>query len=216
MIYILGAGGFARETLNIFIDLGRKDEVVGFLEDNCRRRGELLNGKTIDDTSVLINLDRDKMKLICGIGTPLRKGLIERTKELGYEYENVIHPSVIKSEWVEFGEGFIICAGNIFTSQITVGSYSIVNLDCTIGHDVKIGKYTTISPGVHISGKVTIDDGCFIGTGTVIVENVSIGSNSFIGAGAVVTEDIPENVLAVGVPAKPIRKLTDSDWRELV
>ncbi len=55
-----------------------------------------------------------------------------------------------------------------------------------------------------------------IGVGTTIIDRVSIGKGSFIGAGAVVTEDIPENVLAVGVPAKPIRTLSESDWIELV
>jgi len=45
---------------------------------------------------------------------------------------------------------------------------------------------------------------------------VAGGKGCCIGAGSVVTEDIPENVLAVGVPAKPVRELTASDWRELV
>jgi len=216
MIYILGAGGFAREVLNIYIDLGKDAEVAGFLEENCQRRDALLNEKIMGDISILNSLDRYNIKLICGIGTPLRKRLIEYTKELGYKYDTIIHPSVIKSKWVTFGEGNIICAGNIFTSQITIGDYTIVNLDCTIGHDVNIGEYTTISPGVHISGKVSIGNGCFIGTGVVIAEKISIGMNSCVGAGAVVTEDIPENVLAVGVPAKPVRKLTTSDWVELI
>jgi len=216
MIYILGAGGMARETLNICIDLGRDNEVVGFLEENCQRRGDILNEKPIDDVSILNNLDRNNVKLLCAIGSPLRKRLIEYTKKLGYEYDTIIHPSVIKSKWVTFGEGSIICAGNIFTSQITIGGYTIVSLDCTISHEVDIGKYTTISPGVHISGKASIGDECFIGTGAVIVDRVSIGRGSYIGAGAVVIEDIPENVLALGVPAKPIRRLSESDWRELI
>ena len=216
MIYILGAGGFAREVLNIYIDLGKDNKVAGFLEENCQRTDALLNEKIIGDISILNGLDRHNIELICGIGTPLRKRLIEYTRKLGYEYDTIIHPSVIKSKWVTFGKGSIICAGNIFTSQITVGDYTIVNLDCTIGHDVNIGEYTTISPGVHISGKASIGNGCFIGTGVVIAEKVSIGMNSYIGAGAVVTKDIPENVLAVGVPAKPVRRLTASDWVELI
>ena len=216
MISILGAGGFAREVFNIFIDLKRDDEVIGFLEENCQRKGEILNGKPIDDLSVLKNLDRNNIKLVCGIGTPLRKRLIEYSTSLGYKYDTIIHPSVIKSKWVTFGDGNIICAGNILTNQIIIGNYSILNLHCTIGHDAKIGNYTTISPGVHVSGKVSIGDECFIGTGAVIVEKVSIGKGSFIGAGAVVSKDIPENVLAVGIPAKPIRKLTESDWGGLL
>jgi len=215
-VYIIGAGGFAREVLNIYIDLGRGYEVQGFLEENCQRRGKLLNEKPIDDISILNSLNRDDIKLICAIGTPLRKRLIELTKKKGYKYDTVVHPSVIKSRWVTFGKGCIVCAGTILTSQITVGEYTIVNLDCTIGHDVNIGKYTTISPGVHISGKVSINDECYIGTGVAIVDKVSIGRCSCVGAGAVVTRDISENVLAVGVPAKPIKSLGESDWKEIV
>jgi sugar O-acyltransferase (sialic acid O-acetyltransferase NeuD family) len=215
MIYILGAGGFAKEVLNIYIDAGREDEVIGFLEENCQRRGELLNRKPIDDVSILEKTERHDIKLICAIGTPLRKRLIEYTEQLGYDYDTIIHPSVIKSRWVTFGKGDIICAGNILTSQINIGDHTIINLDCTIGHDVHIGKYCTISPGVHISGRVKIGDGVFIGTGAVIIPRVNIGNNSIIGAGAVVTKDIPENTLAVGVPAKPIRRVTESDWRNI-
>jgi sugar O-acyltransferase (sialic acid O-acetyltransferase NeuD family) len=216
MIYILGAGGLAREVLDIYTDLGRDNEVVGFLEENCQRKGHILNGKPINDVSILSNLDGNNVKLVCAIGSPLRKRLVEYTKKLGYEYDTVIHPSVIKSKWLTLGEGSIIYAGNIFTSQATIGGHTIVNPGCTIAHDVVIGKYTTISPGAHISGRVSIGDECFIGTGAVIANDVSIGKGSYIGAGAVVTEHIPESVLAVGVPAKPIRNLSQSDWRELI
>ena len=47
-----------------------------------------------------------------------------------------------------------------------------------------------------------------------IMDGVSISKGSYIGAGAVVTNDIPENVLAVGVHAKPVREMTGFDWRE--
>jgi|Deesub1362B_J571_1020462.scaffolds.fasta_scaffold01219_6 sugar O-acyltransferase (sialic acid O-acetyltransferase NeuD family) len=215
-IYIIGAGGFAREVLNVYIDSGRENDVLGFLEENCTREGELLNDKPIYDISVLENSDRKNIKLICGIGTPLRKKLIEYTKKLGYDYDTIIHPNVVKSRWVEIGEGCIICAGNIITTQVSIGDFTIINLDCTIGHDVTIGKYTNISPGVNVSGRVSIGDECFIGTGAAVVPNVSIGNRCFIGAGAVVTKDIPDNVLAVGVPAKPIKKLTEHDWRRMI
>jgi sugar O-acyltransferase (sialic acid O-acetyltransferase NeuD family) len=210
LIYIIGAGGFGREVLNIYTDLGREEEVAGFLIENCDKRGTKINEKPLHDITL------SSVKLICAIGTPLRKRLIEDTKNKGYNYDSVIHPSVIKSRWVVFGEGTIICAGNIFTSQIKVGDYSIVNLSCTIGHDVEIGKYTTISPGVNISGRVTIGDGCFIGTGVSIIEKITIGNQSYIGAGSVVANDIPPNVLALGVPAKPVRALDLPEWKKLL
>lgn len=216
MIYIIGAGGFGREVLNIYIDLGREEEIAGFLIENCDKQGTKINEKPLHDITLLNNIEMSNVKLICAIGTPLRKRLIEDTKSKGFSYDSVIHPSVVKSRWVAFGEGTIICAGNIFTSQIKVGDYSIVNLSCTIGHDVEIRKYTTISPGVNVSGRVTIGDECFIGTGVSIIEKVTIGNQSYIGAGSVVVNDIPSNVMALGIPAKPVRKLDLAEWKKLV
>jgi sugar O-acyltransferase (sialic acid O-acetyltransferase NeuD family) len=215
-IYILGAGGFARETFDIYIDLSREDDVIGFLEENCKKVGQVINGKKIDDVNILNNLDRDEVNLICAIGSPMRKRLVEYTEDLGFHYDTVIHPSATKSRWVSIGRGCIICGGSIFTTQIEVGEHTIVNLNCTVGHDVRIGKYTTVSPATNISGRVRIGDGCFVGTNASIAERVSIGNGSFIGAGSVVTSHVPDNTLAYGVPARPIRKLEASDWEQLV
>ena len=55
--------------------------------------------------------------------------------------------------------------------------------------------------------KTTIKQGSSIGAGSIILP-VTVGNYSLIGAGSVVTEDIPDNVLALGNPAKVIRKLT--------
>lgn len=53
---------------------------------------------------------------------------------------------------------------------------------------------------------VHVETGADIGTGAVVIPGVKIGRNSIIGAGAVVTENIDENSVAVGVPAKIIKK----------
>lgn len=216
MIYIIGAGGCGREVLIIYTDLARDNEVAGFLEENCKQNGNILNEKPVYDFSILNSLNNKDIKLICAIGTPLRKRLIECTKQLGYEFDTVIHPSVIKSRWVEFGEGVIICPGNVLTTQIVVDNYTIINYGCTVGHDVRIGKYTTISPGARISGRVSIGDECYIGAGSVVIDRKIIGNNVYIGAGAVVTEDVPDNVLALGVPARPVRNLNDTEWKKLI
>jgi len=46
-----------------------------------------------------------------------------------------------------------------------------------------------------------------LGGNVVVLPGVSIGNNAVIGAGSVVTKDIPENVVAVGNPCKPIRNI---------
>ena len=52
---------------------------------------------------------------------------------------------------------------------------------------------------------VHIGENVWIGAGTIIVPGVTIGKNSVIGAGSVVVKDIPDNVVALGTPAKVIK-----------
>ncbi|MCL2116609.1 MAG: acetyltransferase [Methanobrevibacter sp.] len=208
-VFILGAGGFGREILDFFTDLGREKDVLGFLDENSQIKGEIINNKTVYHTSQLNEYNPEDVKLVCGIGIPSksRTKIIEKTKKMGFEYETIIHPSVMISKWVEVGEGTVICAGSILTTQIKIGNFSIINLACTVGHDVTIGNFTTLSPGTHISGNVSIGNECFFGTGSVTVQGVEIGDNSIIGAGAVISKSIPSFSLVVGVPGKVIKNL---------
>lgn len=112
--------------------------------------------------------------------------------------------------------------------NIECGENVYFNVNCVVLDTMKItiGSNVMFGPGVHIytashpldiatrrvlecSKPVTIGDDCWIGGNTVICPGVTIGSGSVIGAGSVVTKDIPENTLAVGNPAKVIRKLNE-------
>ena len=62
---------------------------------------------------------------------------------------------------------------------------------------------------------ITVGDNVWIGGNVVVLPGVTIGSGSVIGAGSVVSRDIPENVLAVGNPCRPIRSINPEDRRML-
>ncbi|MBU7015418.1 MAG: acyltransferase [Theionarchaea archaeon] len=62
--------------------------------------------------------------------------------------------------------------------------------------------------GPRVVNPVLIKKGSWIGTGATLLPGVTVGEYAVIGAGAVVTGDIPDHVLAAGVPAKVIRTLT--------
>jgi sugar O-acyltransferase (sialic acid O-acetyltransferase NeuD family) len=216
MIYLLGSGAMARETFQIYDDLGKSKIICGFIEENSKKRkSKSIRGKSIMDSSIINTLPKDSI-FIGAIGTPLRKRWINEIETDSFVFDTVIHPSVMLGSFVKIGSGCIVCQGTIMTCDINIGQHTIINIGCTISHDCEIGDFVTICPGVNIGGNVRISDGCWIGIGTKIINEVSIGKGSFIGAGSVVTENIPENVLAIGVPAKPINTINNSDWEKLI
>lgn len=113
--------------------------------------------------------------------------------------------------------------------QITIGDrcyigfyFSILNASCvTVGDDVLIASHVLITSENHginpesdtpymdqplISKPVIIGDGCWIGEKAIITPGVTIGKKSIIGAGSIVTRSVPDYCIAVGNPAKVIKK----------
>jgi maltose O-acetyltransferase len=60
-----------------------------------------------------------------------------------------------------------------------------------------------------VTKPVTIEDDLWIGANCVILPGITLHKGSVVGAGAVVTKDVPENAIAVGVPAKILKYRTD-------
>lgn len=117
-----------------------------------------------------------------------------------------------------------IAFGTFFSRRaVTVAPYVSIGSYCIVG-EVQIGARTQISSHVEIPGahqhfrdlrghltdstnatdaRLAIGADCWIGAAAIIMANV--GEQSTIGAGSVVVKDIPAGVVAVGVPAKPIK-----------
>jgi len=84
----------------------------------------------------------------------------------------------------------------------------------TIEDDVEIGPFSCLLSESTIDsklGKIVLKEGCCIGTHSTIMPNVTIGKNSIVGAYSFVNKDIPDNVLAYGVPCKVIKLLGDKN-----
>ena len=64
-----------------------------------------------------------------------------------------------------------------------------------------------IDQGHYESQSVTLKNGCWVGANAIILPGVVVGRNSVVGAGSIVTKDIPSGVVAVGNPAKVIKRL---------
>lgn len=94
---------------------------------------------------------------------------------------------------------------------VKMGHFSYIG-DADIGAEVNIGAGTiTCNYDGHEKHKTEIGAGAFIGSDTMLVAPLRIGKNARTGAGAVVTKNVPDDSVAVGVPARVVRKLNDRD-----
>ena len=78
-----------------------------------------------------------------------------------------------------------------------------------VNHNYADTGLPVIDQGISGLG-IVIEDGAWIGAGAAILDGVRVGKGAVIGANAVVTRDVPAHCVAVGVPAKVVRNLTDN------
>ena len=93
-----------------------------------------------------------------------------------------------------------------------IGAFTYINAKngVVIEDCVQIGSHCSIYSVSTIDdkeGEVILKKNCRIGSHSVVMPGVTIGENSIIGAFSFVNDDIPDNVVAVGVPAKVIRNI---------
>lgn len=117
---------------------------------------------------------------------------------------------ILRKEGVKIGDGSEIYGGVSFGSEpylITLGNNVRITSGCKlITHDGGVWtlRKMKLLEDADIFGKISIGNNVHIGSNAIIMPNVTIGNNCIIGCGAIVTKSIPDNSIAVGVPAKVI------------
>ena len=211
-LVLYGSGGLAREILQVALDSNddrRSWNVLGFLDDDPGVHGCEVHGLPIlGDVHWLEG--RRSVHTTLAVGSPVAKRRIGvRVAEAGSPPATLVHPTAWVGRRVEIGEGSVLCAGTLVTTDVRVGRHVTLNLHCTVGHDVVLGDYVTAAPGVNVSGAVEVGEGGDLGTGSAIIQGVRVGAWSIVGAGSVIVRDVPPNVTSVGIPAKPIKERPD-------
>ncbi len=207
-IVLIGGGGHCKVVISIIKKLGNF-EIAGIVDNY--KAGSFISGikvigtdddlkdiyqSGIHDALITVGSTKDNTK---------RYTLFNMAREIGYNFPVIISPEAVVDKTIRIDEGTVIMPGSIINIDSSIGKNCIINTGAIIEHDCKIGNHCHIAPGVHISGAVNIDELSFIGIGVTIIQGITIGKNVIIGAGSVAIKDIPENVIAVGNPAKIVK-----------
>ncbi len=208
---IIGAGGLAKEILEIF-HTNNQAENLTFFDDINQDVPPLLYEKypilrSIQQVESYFRTN--SQDYIVGIGDPkLRKFIVQKIDDCGGVLTSIISSKAnIGSHDVAIAAGANIFPMVNISNSVQVGSGALIYYNVTITHNCRIGDFVELSPGATLLGHVQVGDNTKIGANATVLPNITVGNNVIVGAGAVVTKNLPDNCTAVGVPARIIKSI---------
>jgi len=211
-IIIIGTSGQAGDIADIAIDNGY-DNII-FLGEKDMSEGFCGFPVLVDTSETIEKFYNENAHFVIGIGDPKIR------ENIATKYPNLIYPTLIHSAAtignftsVDVGgcKGTMISAGCRITNNVRIGDHCFMGVNSVLGHDCIAEEYVSIMPGSVISGNVYLRKGAYIGTNAAVRQGnnsvkLSIGKYATIGMGAMVIKDVPDNCIALGVPATNAQK----------
>jgi sugar O-acyltransferase (sialic acid O-acetyltransferase NeuD family) len=211
-IFVYGAGGHGKVVADIL--LCRGEEFAGFVDDCGELRGTKVMGFPVlgGEEWLAREAGRERVAVALGVGNGrARRKIAERCGAWGVEILTVVHPSATVSRTARLGCGSVVMAGAVINPDARIGTGAIVNSGAVVEHDVEVGDFAHVAPNAAMGGAARLGEFSHLGMGAVVLERVRIGSRAIVGAGAVVVKDLPDGVVAMGVPARVHRKISQEN-----
>ncbi|MCW5556030.1 MAG: acetyltransferase [Verrucomicrobiae bacterium] len=202
-VFGIGAGGHARVVISALQEA--RVHVAGVYDDDpTKLRSEVLRAPVLGTIRELSDAIDGHWVIALG-DNMTRRQIAARFPSA--DWLTVIHPKAYIHESASLGLGTVVFAGAVVQPGARIGQHCIINTGATVDHDCVVGDFCHVGPGCNLGGGVTLAKGVFMGIGSVAIPCTSVGEWTIVGAGAAVVADLPDRVVAVGVPAKVRRKL---------
>jgi carbamoyl-phosphate synthase large subunit len=203
-VYIVGAGGFGRE-IETWVSQSKgftdKYKLLGFIDDNP----DVLSGFP-SNYKVLGRIDEFDFKngdaVLLGIADPATKAKVVDRLKGKVSFLTYISEKALIGKFVTIGEGTIIAPNCVLSTNITIGSFVMLNIGTQIGHDATISDFSSVMANIDISGTVSVGKYVYIGSKATITPGRKIGDRAKISAGSLIIQDIPASSFVFGNHAK--------------
>jgi len=209
---IYGAGGLGREVYELAISINNSSNrwtTIVFIDD-ADKIDNPRNLSIYKYSEIKNNFSLDEIEFCIAVGEPIiRKKIFDNLASSGMKLATLIHPDVTIPKSTIIGEGTIICKFVSITCDISIGKNVYVHPMACIGHDAIIGENTIVSSYVDVAGSCNIGNCTFLAINVILKQGVSIGHNTIVGMGSIVHRDLPDGVIALGNPARPMKNNID-------
>lgn len=206
-LLIIGAGGVGGFVAANKFEFTADINISGFLDDDPDKVGKMLFGYEVLGPVGSIK-DFKKQAVVIGVNKPsIKKNIVEVLTDYEVFYPKLISKHSWISNDVQIGHGSIIYPGCAINHGTQIDKFTIMNMNCAIGHNSKIGAFSSLAPGVNFAGYTRVEKVVEVGIGVSTKQNVCLGKGSIIGGQAMITKDIPEDVVAYGIPANYTKKI---------
>lgn len=210
-VVIIGAGGHGRDIRALLRHLKESEyfdriDFLGFLDDNP----ETDRIGPISDYTKLMSEYGKRLRYVVGVNDPMvRRKIVSYMDSIHARPISIIHETAVIGPDCYVGQGSVLGPYSVLTVGVNIGRHVHLNTGASVNQGSVLGDYCTLSPGVRVCGDVHVGHTTYLGANSTVINMKNVGNNVTLGAGAVVVKDIPSDVVAVGLPAKPIKEKTD-------
>jgi len=208
-ILVVGGSDQGRQVIDA-LSTRPEHTVVGVLDGNLAVGTAVGSASVVGSTSELPEcadaVGADGFVVAIGDNT-IRGDLIQRVASAAPALEcvTVVHAAAVVARDAVVGGCSILLAGSVIGNGSIVGRGVLLGTASSIDHDCVLDDHVSLAPGAHTAGTVRIGRATALGVGASVIHQVTIGADTVVGAGAVVLEDLPDRVVAYGVPARVAR-----------